>query len=114
MGWLRSALPRTVSLSTGAALRLKGLSEDVRFSEPDERVFEGELIEASLRRGSVVIELGSGTSISARTEVSVTPGLRENLLSRRIVADAQATVAHDAGGRQREIHVVTGIDPAVG
>jgi hypothetical protein len=102
---------RTVSLSTGAALRLKGLSEDVRFSEPDERVLEGELIEASLRRGSVVIQLDSGTTISARTEAAVTPRLRDDLLGKRIEALAQVTVARYAGGRQREIYVVTDIAP---
>lgn len=102
---------RTVSLSTGAALRLKGLSEDVRFSEPDERVLQGELIEASLRRGSVVIQLASGTTISARTEAAVTPRLADDLLGKRIEAHAQVTLAHYAGGRQREIYVVTDIAP---
>jgi hypothetical protein len=104
---------RTVSLSTRAALRLKGLSEDVQFTEPEERVLEGELIGASLRRGSVLIELDSGTTISARTEASVTPLLRENLLGKRIVAHAQVQVARYAGGRQREIYVVTDIAAAV-
>ncbi len=103
---------RTVSLSTGAALRLKGLSEDVRFSEPDERVLEGELIEASLRRGSVVIQVDSGTIVSARTEAAVTPRLRDDLLGKRIEARVQVTVARYAGGRQREIYVVTEIAPS--
>ncbi|MHA6761274.1 hypothetical protein [Streptacidiphilus sp. PAMC 29251] len=102
---------RTVSLSTGAALRLKGLSEDVRFSEPDARLLEGELIEASLRRGSVLIQLDSGTTISARTEAAVTPRLRDDLLGKRIEALVQVTVARYAGGRQREIYVVTRIAP---
>jgi hypothetical protein len=100
---------RTGSLSTGAALRLKSLSEGVQFSKADRRVFEGELIEASLRRGSVVIELDSGTMISARTEAAVTSRLRDDLLGKRVAADVQITVAQYAGGRHREIYVVTDI-----
>lgn len=103
---------RTGSLSAGTAATLKGLSEGVRFSEPDRRVLEGELIEASLRRGSVVIELDSGTIVNARTEAAVTSRLRDDLLGKRVVAESEVTIAHYAGGRQKEIYVVTDISPA--
>lgn len=103
---------RTGSISTEAAVRLKDLSEGVRFSDPDQRLLEGELIEASLRRGAVVIELDSGVMVNARTESGVTPRLRENLLGKRVAATVQTTIAQYAGGRQREFYVVTDIHPA--
>ena len=100
---------RTASLGASAAARLKYLSEGVQFGEAAERRLEGELIEASLRRGSIVIELDSGTLVSARTESTVTARLRDDLLGKRVVAEARLIVAKYAGGRQREIYVVTDI-----
>jgi hypothetical protein len=91
---------------------LKNLSEGVQFGEAARRRLEGELVEASLRRGSVMIELDSGTIVSARTEAAVTSRLRDDLLGKRVVADALVIVAKYAGGRQREIYVVTEITPA--
>jgi hypothetical protein len=103
---------RSGSLSASAAVRLKSLSEGVQFGDADQRRIEGELVEASLRRGSVMIELDSGTIISARTEAVVTSRLRDDLLGKRVVAEALVTVAKYAGGRQREIYVVTDIASA--
>lgn len=100
-------------ISTETAARLKDLSEGVLFSDPELRLLEGELIEASLRRGAVVVELDSGATISARTESEVTPRLREDLLGKRVTITAQVTVARYAGGRQRENYVVTDIRPVV-
>lgn len=100
---------RSGSLSTSAAVRLRNLSEGVQFGEAGRRRIEGELVEASLRRGSVLIELDSGTIVSARTEAAVTSRLKNDLLGKRVVADSLVTVAKYAGGRQREIYVVTDI-----
>jgi hypothetical protein len=100
---------RSGSLSTSAAIKLKYLSEGVQFGEAYRRWIEGELVEASLRRGTVVIELDSGTIVSARTEAGVTSRLRDDLLGKRVAADVLVTVAKYAAGRQREIYVVTDI-----
>lgn len=103
---------RTASLTSGAAARLKSVSEDIRFTDAEDRRIEGKLIEASLRNGSITIVLDSGTVLSARTEPTVTPRLGEDLLGRRVVAHAMMTVAQYAGGRRRETYIITDITPA--
>lgn len=103
---------RTAALTSGAAARLRSVSEDIQFAEAVDRRIEGKLIEASLRNGSIIIVLDSGTALSARTEPTVTPRLGQDLLGKRVVADTLMTVARYAGGRRRETYIVTDIASA--
>ena len=103
---------RASTLSGAAATGLKRLSEDVRYAEPRPALIEGDLVEASLRRGVVVIQLGSGGTITARMDPHVTEQLREHPLGTRLSANASVTVARYAGGRERELWRVTALRAA--
>lgn len=103
---------RRCLLEPAGARRLKRISDVVEFEESAPRRVEGLLSAVDLRRRTVEILLDSGTPINARVIEELTPRLMEGVLGKRVVADAGVSIVRYATGRQRELYILTTLDPA--
>ncbi|MFD8785980.1 hypothetical protein [Kitasatospora sp. NPDC059599] len=103
---------RSCTLDAHGAARLKRLSDGVEFGETSIESVEGKLVEANMRRGAVEIETNLGQLVVARTDELVTPRLGDNMLGKRVVAQAIVTTVRYATGRERRIYTLTSLHQA--